>query len=382
MKDKMIPLDHSKLNALYESFVPQTEISVEQTYFSSPSTSNVSSESSSEKSDLPPKKIPNENTLKECSKAIKQEITEEVQKMLEIFESMERKVEEQSQKDKPFQKEIDQLLEASLEREVRDCVMISVEKQKNEMLILEKEKISNDSKDIQANLLKQIKILENDFKRSQAQSIDFELKLQYQKEKNDYDVSWKSKMAKLNGENMSLNIQVESLEVNEFIENVNQKTYAYGDVHAKNQGLLMTISKLKDKLKTTEKGKNVNTKFDKSMTLDKLICVTLLNKNKELKAKMVSKVEVKMDKSKSVTSCSTPKNEQGQKKNANVIQIVLWIVDIRCSKHMTGNQKLLRNFIKKFIGTVRFRNDHFAGYGDYVQGNLTICHVYYVEGLR
>ncbi|GJY40560.1 reverse transcriptase domain-containing protein [Tanacetum coccineum] len=35
--------------------------------------------------------------------------------------------------------------------------------------------------------------------------------------------------------------------------------------------------------------------------------------------------------------------------------------------------------------TVRFRNDNFAaiiGYGDYVQGNLTICYVYYVEGLR
>ncbi|GKF80489.1 integrase, catalytic region, zinc finger, CCHC-type containing protein, partial [Tanacetum coccineum] len=36
------------------------------------------------------------------------------------------------------------------------------------------------------------------------------------------------------------------------------------------------------------------------------------------------------------------------------------------------------------MGTVRFRNDHFTVitcYGDYVQGNLTICHVYYVEGL-
>ncbi|GJU80232.1 integrase, catalytic region, zinc finger, CCHC-type containing protein [Tanacetum coccineum] len=36
------------------------------------------------------------------------------------------------------------------------------------------------------------------------------------------------------------------------------------------------------------------------------------------------------------------------------------------------------------MGIVRFENDHFAvitGYGDYVQGNLTICHVYYVEGL-
>ncbi|GKC79949.1 hypothetical protein Tco_1130723, partial [Tanacetum coccineum] len=51
-----------------------------------------------------------------------------------------------------------------------------------------------------------------------------------------------------------------------------------------------------------------------------------------------------------------------------------------CLKHMTGNQSLLRNFVEKFMGTVRFRNDHFAaitGYGDYVQGNLTIYHVYY-----
>nr|GEX33362.1 retrovirus-related Pol polyprotein from transposon TNT 1-94 [Tanacetum cinerariifolium] len=51
---------------------------------------------------------------------------------------------------------------------------------------------------------------------------------------------------------------------------------------------------------------------------------------------------------------------------------------------MTGDRTLLKNFVKKFIGTVRFGNDHFAaftGYGDYVQGNITVCHVYYVEGL-
>ncbi|GJS65222.1 retrovirus-related pol polyprotein from transposon TNT 1-94 [Tanacetum coccineum] len=62
-----------------------------------------------------------------------------------------------------------------------------------------------------------------------------------------------------------------------------------------------------------------------------------------------------------------------------------WIVDSGCSKHMTGNLQLLRKFVEKFMGTVRFRNDHFAaitGYGYYVIGNLTICHVYYVEGLR
>nr|GFC84195.1 integrase, catalytic region, zinc finger, CCHC-type, peptidase aspartic, catalytic [Tanacetum cinerariifolium] len=31
-----------------------------------------------------------------------------------------------------------------------------------------------------------------------------------------------------------------------------------------------------------------------------------------------------------------------------------------CSKHMTGNLKLLINFVWKFMGTVRFGNDHVA----------------------
>ncbi|GJZ35971.1 hypothetical protein Tco_0581788 [Tanacetum coccineum] len=67
-----------------------------------------------------------------------------------------------------------------------------------------------------------------------------------------------------------------------------------------------------------------------------------------------------------------------------VVQIFLWIVYSGCSKHMTGDRSLLKNIIEKFMGTVCFENDHFVaiiGYGDYVQGNITICHVFYVEGL-
>ncbi|GJW40636.1 retrovirus-related pol polyprotein from transposon TNT 1-94 [Tanacetum coccineum] len=51
---------------------------------------------------------------------------------------------------------------------------------------------------------------------------------------------------------------------------------------------------------------------------------------------------------------------------------------------MTGDRSQLRNFVKKFIETVRFRNDHFGaimGYGDYVIGESVISRVYYVEGL-
>nr|GEU39720.1 Gag-Pol polyprotein [Tanacetum cinerariifolium] len=235
-----------------------------------------------------------------------------------------------------------------------------------------------------------------------------------------------------------------------------------------NQDPLIAISKLKNKLQTVDKGKNVNTKFDKSETSGTLLFVTPLPKNIAVKAKKVSNSKVNADRSTLVTSHPTPKNEQGQKqnenvlargmstitktethtpdsktninvsnftsvessnsvrrpkskdtksknrvlkntnahsltahvrkmshsasidsnkretKNSNVIQLILWIVDGGCSKHMTGNLQLLRNFVEKFMITVCFWNDHFiaiTGYGDYIQVNLTICHVYYVEGL-
>nr|GEV24358.1 Gag-Pol polyprotein [Tanacetum cinerariifolium] len=62
-------------------------------------------------------------------------------------------------------------------------------------------------------------------------------------------------------------------------------------------------------------------------------------------------------------------------KKPNIVQLILFIVDSGCTKHMTGNLKLLCNFVEKFLGTVRFGNDQFApnlGYGDLVQGNITI----------
>ncbi|GJR40684.1 retrovirus-related pol polyprotein from transposon TNT 1-94 [Tanacetum coccineum] len=267
MRNKMVQINYAKLNALYETFVPQQDFSVEQTYFSIPSTSTNSSESKADTSDLQIPKMPkeskllkmfgtlgvainglrtridntlledqqrrwmsdNQNSLREFYKTdvipmsaslsknlqeLKGELIEEVQEMLNIFESMEQK--------------------------------------KNELLNAELAKSSSDSKDIQANLRKRIKILEYDFKPSQAQSIDFELKLQHQKEKMACDVSWKSKMSTINDENVLLKTQVDSV----------------------NQDLLITIYELKNKLETIDKGKNVNTKFDKSETSRTLLCVT------------------------------------------------------------------------------------------------------------
>ncbi|GKB67980.1 retrovirus-related pol polyprotein from transposon TNT 1-94 [Tanacetum coccineum] len=68
-----------------------------------------------------------------------------------------------------------------------------------------------------------------------------------------------------------------------------------------------------------------------------------------------------------------------------LIEIILFIINSGCSKHMTGNLKLLSNFIEKFLGTVKFGNDQIApilGYGYLVQGKVTIKRVYYIEGLN
>ncbi|GJY33880.1 hypothetical protein Tco_0418349 [Tanacetum coccineum] len=301
---------------------PQQELPAEQTYFSIPSTSDNGSKSKDVPSESPGPKMPKEsrfikkrlhaalgillssfqtrinktflqdteqrwlsdsqNELREFYKTdvilmsrslyknlteIKEELIEEVQEMLNIFKTMEQKVNEKSPTEILLQNEIDRLLEVSLTSEIRDCVLLSVEQQKHEMLKVELEKSLSDSRDIQANLLKRIKILENDFQRSQAQSIAFELKLQHQKEKMACDVSWKAKLSTLHDENVLLKHQVESVkereniklefqrlfnsvkatraqhqnEINEMIEKVSQKTYDYADVRAQNQDFLMTI---------------------------------------------------------------------------------------------------------------------------------------------
>nr|GEU53593.1 hypothetical protein [Tanacetum cinerariifolium] len=225
MRNKMVQINYSRLNVLYETFVPQQEFYAKQIYFLIPSTSNNGSESIEVTLELPNLKMPKEsrllkrfdtmgveikglqtridktlledrerrwmsdsqnslrefynsdvismsNSLYKRLKEIKEELIEKVQEMLNNFESIEKRVAEKPPKETILENEIDQLLEVSLTSEIRDCVLLSVEQQKNKLLKDELEKSLSDSKDIQANLLKRIKILKNDFKRSQAQSVE------------------------------------------------------------------------------------------------------------------------------------------------------------------------------------------------------------------
>nr|GEW50298.1 integrase, catalytic region, zinc finger, CCHC-type, peptidase aspartic, catalytic [Tanacetum cinerariifolium] len=110
-----------------------------------------------------------------------------------------------------------------------------------------------------------------------------------------------------------------------------------------------------------------------------------IKKNRISTAKSVNKlhVEEQFRTNKSILRTSN-RVDSGSRLKRTVVQIVLWYLDSGCSKHMTGNRSRLMNFVKKFIGTVRFGNDHFGaimGYGDYVIGDSVISMVYYVERL-
>nr|GEY87766.1 hypothetical protein [Tanacetum cinerariifolium] len=82
------------------------------------------------------------------------------------------------------------------------------------------------------------------------------------------------------------------------------------------------------------------------------------------------------------------KNSRGKKQTAKVIQICLWCIDSGCSKHMTGNLKLLINFVWKFMGTVRFGNDHVAailGCGQFCDSDLEVAFrrdAYFIRNLE
>ncbi|GKD30006.1 hypothetical protein Tco_1240784 [Tanacetum coccineum] len=93
------------------------------------------------------------------------------------------------------------------------------------------------------------------------------------------------------------------------------------------------------------------TRFSKESTLPKSLDTTYV----------VSKPKI------DVGSTLKANDNVSSTKRRNVVQIVLWIVDSGCSK--TGDRLLLKNFVEKFMGTVRFGNDNFAeiiGYGDYI----------------
>nr|GEW76840.1 integrase, catalytic region, zinc finger, CCHC-type, peptidase aspartic, catalytic [Tanacetum cinerariifolium] len=387
-KQNVCTIDYNRLNSLYDDFVPQKELFDERKYFpssfmSSEDPLSESSPYSSSKTKPTKKSMPSanpilvdlnqmENNFKKWFKFLR-----DIKEMKDVFDSTESDL-SATWKQHEFLK--DQLLEATLKHEIECCVLLSRECVDNNMQD-EIEKVQRDSVEIQKGMQKWINILENDVQR------------------------W---------------------EINELFENVEQNTYAYADVYAQHQDLLLTISELKAKLKTVENvtlqtstpkqqavgiNKNViapemykvgmkqatNTNKAKSVLSSTGLSTNFsvrrpLNWDSSFKNSVTSniknfskKVEVSdmTNKKQDVASTNIVLNTIVTNDEIKNAVIVKNIVDSGCSKHMTSDRSMLKTFIEKFKGTVRFGNDHAAitGYGDYVQGNITICHVYYVEGL-
>ncbi|GJY32742.1 integrase, catalytic region, zinc finger, CCHC-type containing protein [Tanacetum coccineum] len=160
------------------------------------------------------------------------------------------------------------------------------------------------------------------------------------------------------------------------------ENHSNAKVRAQYQDLLITISELKAKLKNVEKGLKAASSVRRPSNRDSPFKSSVLSNTKKSSEKV--EVSVKKNKKTYVASKNVVSNKKivtnVDVKNAlkakdywvflvlrmclsrvmiNVVQIILWIIDSGCSKHMIGDHSLLKNFVEKFMGTVRFGNDHF-----------------------
>nr|GEY14126.1 integrase, catalytic region, zinc finger, CCHC-type, peptidase aspartic, catalytic [Tanacetum cinerariifolium] len=268
---------------------------------------------------------------------------------------------------------------------------------------------------LEKELLKS-KMMSKSFELLQKHAVNLELDLQQCKEKIKNDKSFY--------ENQSKDFCKER-----------EQYFEIQNLKAQLQDKGIAISELKKLIKQL-KGKSVDTKFEKSLVirqpnafksqmqsiLGKLTSACPFLKSNRMKDRVMlnnsqgkkQEVEyhhrnVKFSKNKkSVTACNDSLNAKtlnvtfvcatcgkcmlNEKHDMCVLESRNGVnsrtkipVVVPVLNHMTGNLKLLINFVKKFLGTMKFGNDQIVpilGYGDLVQGAVTIKRVYYVEGLN
>nr|GEX22673.1 hypothetical protein [Tanacetum cinerariifolium] len=211
--------------------------------------------------------------------------------------------------------------------------------------------------------LSKSKMMSKSFESVQKHAINLELELQQCKEKMKNDKSFKVNQSKEFCKEREQYFEIQDLK-----DQLHDKGIAISE-----------LKKLIEKLK----GKSVDTKFEKPLVIRQpnafksqrqsilgkpAIFSDSLERKDFSTSKSVSKNNVSNDFSKPVTAQILPPNKKSIFKNTNVLAPGM------CTKHMTGNLKLLINFVEKFLGTVKFRNDQIApilGYGDLGNDLLT-----------
>ncbi|GJT93982.1 retrovirus-related pol polyprotein from transposon TNT 1-94 [Tanacetum coccineum] len=177
--------------------------------------------------------------------------------------------------------------------------------------------------------------------------------------------------------------RVRSKEHNDsLIAQINAKSIENSDLNAQLQEKVFAIAALKNQLRKL-KGKNVVDTAVSTPTATTLALgmfkIDLEQKNKDAhidyikhsrdhadtlreivkNARALSHLDSNLDsalplKETTIAPVITPTSK------LKVVQIIMRYLDFGCSKHMTGNRSQLINFVSKFLGTVRFGNDHIA----------------------
>ncbi|GJZ85424.1 hypothetical protein Tco_0650763 [Tanacetum coccineum] len=270
-------IDYTQINDLYKDFVPQKELSAEQQYFPSsfiPSDKNSNATPSisvSMPSDSP--LIIKLDNIKNCFQRLS-ELIQKNYKRASIFYTSPEEIQLNDfcqDQLKPIVNELHfyfEFFKTPFQRDIKEMKDV-FESTENNSLHAEIEQLKKKSIEIQEGLQAKIKSLEKDVQRCEKQSVDFELKLQHEKEKhkwdssfqnkntNPLDYSWISKMKKPEDAKVSLDFMVQSLikerdnvkleyqklfnsikktlsqtqtEMDELIAHVSEKTYAYGAI--------------------------------------------------------------------------------------------------------------------------------------------------------
>ncbi|GJU91407.1 hypothetical protein Tco_1303830 [Tanacetum coccineum] len=346
---KIKPIDYRKLNKLYDDFVPQKELSAEQTYFPSSfiSSEKVSSETKPSMASMPsanPMLVDlneMENVFKKLFELLEKNCKREsifytskeelrlidvcveaklilrewhvyfevfqnrfkrdVKEMKDVFVSVENDLDETFKQNELLK---DQLLEASLAEDIKNLVITSCVEIRNKDLHDETERISKESKDVSnesktadtvcndafevtQELSKRIVELEKDLSKFEAKSIAFEIALQHKSRENN-----SLKTLQKENENFMASLQIE------------------------NAHLKQTYKDLFDSVQRTQlenlKRRRMETKLDNSSILRK---PPLLNNERDQLLKQIASLESKLA-SQDIRSCQKEYHELRTSYNA------------------------------------------------------------------
>ncbi|GJR62037.1 hypothetical protein Tco_1504199 [Tanacetum coccineum] len=390
-KQNVWTIDYKKLNALYEDFVPQKEFSAEQNYFSSSfisfeNSSNASLQYSSSETKPTMTPMPSLNPM-----------LVDLNKMENVFKTLFELLQTNSKRESIFYTSLEEIrLTNFCQQEVKPVLHeLHLHFEIFQKQFLRDIKEMKDVFDSTENDLKKVEVSDRTNKKSDVASknVDSNKKIVT----ND-DIK-NALIAK--------NVLCVSSAKNVLILCHDNCLAKYKlNVHSKVRRALFTTSRIvKSKFKDptpvvsktrfyvkTVQSKSLDTTPVVSKT--KIVVVTPLStKHKVSSAFTVQDSSLgNYMKNKIQTSQMWQKWYESQpnvgwspvKMPSNVNCRPTVKTSVGCSKHMTGDRSLLKISVEKFTGTVRFGNDHstaITDYGDYVQGNITVCHVYYVQGL-